>query len=749
MSNVWKVGSRWSSCGSAESCIINIFRRSGYVFVGTKGEQFQKAVRINDYIAIADGFTIMAVAKVLDEHPTDLCDLILQGRIKLRESDCFSASNPEEYRGWCYGIRVHIVDLDEGERFQYKKQGTFFAANQIWDKVIQLYENGVSQKFNIASGTYRLRKTRTEKDSARYPKYDLLNSSSFYRVPIYQREYSWSEEQVGRFLRDIFIGFWGAESNQIINDPLFIGTMQLSQRRFVSEHESEQDIIDGQQRISTLLCLLKYLSIQYPDTPCMKLFQFNWLETQVNNGKEDYLLRELCSLTDVNSLDEHSPNVYIRNAGIIKSIFQQSITNDDGSINELFSIDLFLEYLLNDIYFVVVETVAGLSKTIQIFNTINTAGLNLNGDDLFKVRFYEYLHDKCGASEDAFNNIGEVYKRIKAINEEWRITNPNEGYDVVSMASVRDAYKDYIISKYDLNNGLYQMATDTFFECMFDILLNIQAHKDKSFGANVLSVSLSLEDLNRVVDCVADWNRSGYMTPDQLISYKLIEKSRYSRYCRVVYLLLLNGFSMEQVYSILKPLSRVYLCHSVYNSKVINEIHTFTFHLEKRIGSGQSFEEVLQFIKQKLDDAKEWAGHFRKWIFGNRIWQDLICCLSAYLDEIENPELNIYELNDKLSWGYDIEHIHANADGSMEVAEEQLGLQNSIGNLVLLEYEINRSIQNIPFEQKVNRSDGKLCYRDSKYASIAKIRKNQQWGIIEMQHRLENEYNRIMRFIWD
>ena len=194
-----------------------------------------------------------------------------------------------------------------------------------------------------------MRKTRTEKDSARYPKYDLLNSSSFYRVPIYQREYSWSEEQVGRFLRDIFIGFWGAESNQIINDPLFIGTMQLSQRRFVSEHESEQDIIDGQQRISTLLCLLKYLSIQYPDTPCMKLFQFNWLETQVNNGKEDSLLRELCSLTDVNSLDEHSPNVYIRNAGIIKSIFQQSITNDDGSINELFSINLFLEYLLNQV----------------------------------------------------------------------------------------------------------------------------------------------------------------------------------------------------------------------------------------------------------------------------------------------------------------------------------------------------------------------------------------------------------------
>lgn len=748
MSNVWKVGSRWSSNGSAESCIINVFRRSGYVFVGTRGEQFLNYVRINDYFAIADGFTIMAVAKVLDERPTDLCDLILQGRIKLRDSDYFSAPDPEEYRGWCYGVRVHIVDLDESARFQYKKPGTFFAANQIWDKVIQLYENGVNQKFDIASGTYRIKKTRKETDSPLYPKSDLLGSSSFYRVPIYQREYSWSEEQVGRLLRDVFIGYWGAESNQLIKDPLFIGTMQLSQRRFVSDHESEQDIIDGQQRISTILCLLKYLSIQYPDTPGLKHFRFNWLETQVNNGKEDSLLRELCSLTDVNDFDEHSSNIYIRNAGIIKSIFQQSITNDDGSINKLFSIDSFLDYLFNDIYFVIVETVAGLSKTIQIFNTINTAGLDLNGDDLFKVRFYEYLHDKCGASEDAFNKIGDVYKKIKTINDDWRASNPNAGYDVVSMAAVRDAYKDYIISKYDLNNGLYQMATDTFFECLFDILLNIQAHKDKSFGSNVLSVSLSLEELNKVVDCVADWNKSNYETPDQLIAYKLIEKSRYGRYCRIVYLMMLNGFSLKQVYSILQPLSRVYLCHSVYNSKVINEIHTFTFHLEKRIGSGQGLEELLAFIQQKLNDAKEWVGHFRKWIFGNRVWQDLICCLSAYLDEIEAPELNLQELNNKLSWGYDIEHIHANADESLVIPEEQLGLQNSIGNLVLLEYDINRSIHNIPFDQKVERSDGKPCYRDSKYASIAKIRKNRQWGISEMNNRLETEYNRIVSFIW-
>ena len=61
---------------------------------------------------------------------------------------------------------------------------------------------------------------------------------------------------------------------------------------------------------------------------------------------------------------------------------------------------------------VVVETVAGLSKTIKIFNTINTAGLDLNGDDLFKVRFYEYLRDTNKYGEDAFEKISNIYKTI-------------------------------------------------------------------------------------------------------------------------------------------------------------------------------------------------------------------------------------------------------------------------------------------------------------------------------------------------
>ena len=748
MANVWKVGSRWSSYGAAGTSIVDIFRRNNYVFVGSAGQRFKESVKKGDYLAIADGLTIVAVAKVLDDKPSDLCELMTTNKLRFRSSDRerFDYTCPEEYEGWCFGVRVHLVDLPEHERFKYEKRGTFFSANQYWTKIIKLYHRYSSQAFDITSRTLRIRKTGRVADAIGYEKHDLLDGKTVYSIPIYQREYSWTEDQLIRFIHDMFVGYWGSdpENRAIVKDPMFIGTMQLTQKKYISSKECCQDIIDGQQRISSLLCLLKYISLNYPDVPVMKqeaIQNFDWLQTRVNNDKENQYLRELCDITDISLISRNSDNVYVRNCAIISDVFQQNITDDKGGILSDFDINDFCEYLLNSIYFVVVETVAGLSKTVQIFNTINTAGLDLNGDDIFKVRLYEYLHDKCGESDDAFNEIGKVYERIKGINEKWKAQG--NSWDVINMVTVRDAYKDYLISRFDLNNGLYQMSTDTFFEFLFDILLNVQGHKD--FGKNVSKVLLDLNQLNQVVDFVYQWNSSYYETPEQLIAYKLIEKSRYGRYGRICYLLLLFGFTIQQVYQLLLPLAKVYFCHSIYNAKTINEIHTFTYNFEKAIGKGASFDELMKILEDKLNQAKQW----KEWLYGRTldkpVWRDLMCTLSAYFDEIE-ANTPVKELDEKLSEGYDIEHIHANADTIIDV--EDYDLQNSIGNLVLLESYINRSIQNIEFKEKVDRSDGNYCYKDSKYASIAKIRMSPKWDTEEITMRRDSEYKKILAFIW-
>ena len=738
---VWKVGSRWSDIGSADMSVLNVFRRNNYVFVG-ENERFKNEVHAGHYIAIADGYTVVAVAKVLDE-PENLSSLIKERKLRFRpQIDKFDFDNPDEFPEEFYaGARVHLLDLEPQDYLYYPKMGTFFAANMYWDKIIDLYNQySNNSHFDISSRTYRIKNGHNAIDATGYKKEELLDGHTYYVVPVYQREYSWDEEQISRFVRDIFSGFWNVNEERtevyLKEEPLFIGTMQLSQKRHLSETESEQDIIDGQQRVSTLLCLFKYLSLKYPGDFAKHSIPLNWLETRVNNEKEQGFLNAFLSVNDLGEIKESSENKYIRGCALISNYFDEALGEH---IERLFDVNRFINYLLTSIYFVVVETVAGLSKTIQIFNTINTGGLDLSGDDLFKVRLYEYLRDCCGESEHAFVEIGEIYRAIKNINAEWRESGNN--YDVVSMSSVRSAYKDYLISRYDLPNGLYQMATDTFYDYLFDGLLGVQHHREMGDKVKNKIVQLSIEEINIVVDAVAKWNRADYHTYGQLISFKLIEKSRYGRYSRIAYLLLLCGYNLDEAYDILTPVSKVFFCYSLFYSRPVNEIHTLAFHLQKSIGANAPREEIIGLINKKLysEDCLNWGREaIVKQIAHNRIWKDLICCLSAYFDEVEKG-IEIKTIDRLISLNYDVEHIHATEDHSVLVRPE---LQNSIGNLLLLEYSLNRSIGNSTFEEK------KICYEKSEYQSIKNLLKYKKWGEKEILERLEQQYQKIATFIW-
>ena len=97
MSNVWKVGSRWSENGAKESSIISIFRRNNVVFVGQEDRRiaFRDSVKQGDYIAIADGYTIVAVAKAIS---TPTCITKLNIRVTAEEAMRFNPQdcNPDD-----------------------------------------------------------------------------------------------------------------------------------------------------------------------------------------------------------------------------------------------------------------------------------------------------------------------------------------------------------------------------------------------------------------------------------------------------------------------------------------------------------------------------------------------------------------------------------------------------------------------------------------------------------------------------
>ena len=735
MANVWKIGSRWSSRGEASRSVLSIFRRNNIVFLGDNSkERFINKVKEGDYFAIADGKKIVAVAKAISA-PKRLEEF---GNILIR--DCEKFIFDESDAEYSVGVKVKIVDLDEKSYFEYK-WGTFFAANAIWDKVKKLYDNQ-NQDFDIISNTCTIFNSESGKKA-------LLDGKTRFIIPVYQRPYSWGEGQIKQFFRDLQSGFLGQDRTGKHPDPMFIGTMQLSSKKIVSKNEIWQDVIDGQQRLTTISIILKELSKIYPEKNNLNRLSFDWLETQVSKEQMTYLYDYF---QDNNEFYDNPNNQYALNSKLISQLLDECLSTEHGEGEEGFMIapDKLAEYILNKIYFVVIETKAGLSKTLNIFNTINTSGLDLNGGDLFKIRMYEYMTDRLNYDQTAFDEISKIYGLIDRINKE----NANQK---ITIGNVLSIYKDYLICKYDLPISYFDYSWETFFNHLFDTLLNVTAPGNKGYISSALSNSLKL-DLNEIAEIVYmknEWEHSEYPSKEGMFARHMIELSRYSRYIKVVYLFLYKNKDLEirerysQLYNLLIEINKVFFIYSVWKSKAINPVHSFMYRVFKAI-INSNLSDVYEIIYKERDEGQSWIkGEMGKAIADNRVWKSLICRLSEYL------EMSMYDIDIKteerllFSTAIDIEHIHATADDTIDWVDAKL--QNGIGNLALLEYDINRSIGCKPFVEKCHSSTNDLDYTHSEFLTIKKLVDSNllEWNEQNAIKRREEEVGKMYSYLFN
>ena len=70
-----------------------------------------------------------------------------------------------------------------------------------------------------------------------------------YVIPLYQRNYAWREDEIVQLLQDIFVTF--KRSNKT---HYYIGSLVVLKR-----HNGTFEVIDGQQRLTTLSLLVRLL----------------------------------------------------------------------------------------------------------------------------------------------------------------------------------------------------------------------------------------------------------------------------------------------------------------------------------------------------------------------------------------------------------------------------------------------------------------------------------------------------------
>lgn len=81
---------------------------------------------------------------------------------------------------------------------------------------------------------------------------NIFDTDMEYTIPLYQRAYAWEDKQLTQLIEDI--------SDVDDNDNYSIGAL------IVSKQENKYEVVDGQQRLTSLYLLLNCLGIQVKKT---------------------------------------------------------------------------------------------------------------------------------------------------------------------------------------------------------------------------------------------------------------------------------------------------------------------------------------------------------------------------------------------------------------------------------------------------------------------------------------------------
>lgn len=226
-----------------------------------------------------------------------------------------------------------------------------------------------------------------------------------YIIPLYQREYAWGEKQIVRLIEDI--------SDAEKDKKYYIGTLIVSKR-----NDGKLEVIDGQQRLTTLFLLLNCLG---ETTKTHLTFECR--------DRSNYTLKNIQKAVEgKNNLDEkQQEDNIVKGVEIIKRTLEKEEKSNPGFI------DALKEKLKKVILFqIIVPEHTDLNRYFEI---MNTRGEQLAQHDILKAhlmkdlesderarfaRIWDACSDMDGYVQMHFSpNRGETLSRKDLFGDDW------------------------------------------------------------------------------------------------------------------------------------------------------------------------------------------------------------------------------------------------------------------------------------------------------------------------------------------
>ena len=595
----------------------------------------------------------------------------------------------------------------------------------------------------------------------------LKLEDAIFKIPEYQRAYSWDISNCDKLWQDI-VEFAETESKE----GYFFGTIIIS----CQENDTEFVLIDGQQRTTTFLLLLKAL-----------LIRINEAITKTDKDEDS---EKLCR-----GLKEHRRNImeilYKAETEDVedypsppkdREICKQTLLLENCSMNELFKKELktILEAVSYDEIEASVEKIPykqkdnKYTKFFKNFKFFYEKIKDLEASQLNKIT--KVFTNKCEVIEIKSWDTDQAIAMFNSLNSDGM---PLCDSDIISAKLYAFALKE---GKGELFNQLWKSLLEQLKDMnivSIDSILMQQMYYTRAVEKDILTDSNSINvttpgvrryftevnhnilkdpiDLcNKMINLTKIWQKIiQYPIAQILLKFndnsKLFLASYFYRYRD-------DNIPEDKVEIILKCMLRLFvileLVDTGYSS---SNFKTFLFGEEIKLVDATITEEE---IKNDFDN------HIRnKWKRADieKEIKDYDKNILVYLNEYLFAKEQKMEF--KIGPKCDIEHIMPNSGRNIPEIRKNAGIGdeaefisivNKLGNKILLEEKINRSISDTYFSSKIStKLEDKTGYIDSSYPIAKKLVSTYKdvykpyWTKTDIENKTDSAATRITNFIFD
>jgi hypothetical protein len=526
--------------------------------------------------------------------------------------------------------------------------------------------------------------------------YDLLGMNFF--IPGYQRGYRWDRKQVKNLLDDL----WEFKAKCSGNDfyclqPIVLNLMSKDDKRShqILEEEVWYEVIDGQQRLTTIRIILFYLVKEHLRRPLKEAFSENEFSIKYETRQNIQSFLE-----DIKPCSDTVDSFHISEAlDEVKKWFSEVLKNNYNETNSFMNVFLGKEDKDNPVKVIRYEISENV-KQVDVFSRLNIGKIPLTNAELIKALFL---------NSNNFSESKDVDLKQIQIATEWdrieqTLQNDSFWYFIYQGKKKYATRIEYLFDLKKNNN-----EENEYFYTFYEFIKEFNSNKLENGNPNIDGIWLGL---NKYFLIFEEWfydnelyHLIGYLIANSYDIKEIISLSKLDS--KIEFKSELRKIIKNQVHCDLDSLE--------YNDVKIRKI-LLLFNLETLIQSQSNVRFPFNlYLKQnwdiehirsqtdkliKREDRKPWA-------------MDLLEHFTEETDIkrqktfIENDDSNRKILLSSLLEIVQSEHINENRfaevynDASKEFNEgDDFINKHGISNLALLDASTNRSYGNAFFPVK-------------------------------------------------